>query len=78
MSALSTESCSLVDELIEIQKTHAEANEKSIGWVRNLKCLSVIRGSSNTLRETRVKVKDMNAVRDYIAVSYSCTPAPNL
>ena len=83
MSALSTELCcrpnelvnkSLVDRLIEIQKSYAETNKKSIRWVDNLKCLSVVPGCSSTLYENRVQEKDMNAVRNYVAVSYSCTP----
>lgn len=81
MSNLSTDLCcqrdelvgrSLVDVLIEIDDRYGETNEKSMDWVENLKCLSVVRGSSTTLRETRVEVQDMNAVRNYIAVSYSC------
>jgi hypothetical protein len=83
MSALSTELCcrpdelgsrSLVDNLIEIQKTYAETNKKSIRWVNNLKCLSVAHGRSNTLREKVIEPRDMNVVRNYIAVSYSCKP----
>jgi hypothetical protein len=83
MSALSTEPCcrqdellgnSLVDKFIEIQENYAETNEKSIQWVDNLKCLSVPDGRSNMLFKKRVGEQDMNPVRDYIAVSYSCRP----
>jgi hypothetical protein len=83
MSALSKEPCcrqdelvgkSLVDKLIDIQKNHAETNEKSIQWVDDLKCLSVPDGRSNILEEKRVEEKDMKMMRDYIAVSYSCKP----
>ena len=83
MSDLSTKPCcrphelgskSLVDKLIEIQEHYAETNKKSIRWVNNLKCLERVSGSNNILCETRVEEKDMNLIRNYIAVSYSCEP----
>lgn len=83
MSDLSTKPCfrphelgskSLVDQMIEITRDYAETNKKSIPWVNNLKCLSAIPERNNALCETRVEEKDMNLLRNYIAVSYSCKP----
>ena len=83
MSDLSTKPCfrphelgskSLVYQMMEITRDYAETNKKSIPWVNNLKCLSAIPERNNTLCETRVEEKDMNLLRNYIAVSYSCKP----
>lgn len=64
-----------IDQILDIA-SHQSPNEKSKLWSRDMVCVDVPNEGSNMLRVR--KRSEYQRERDYIAVSYSCTPTPGL
>lgn len=61
---------SLVKELLKI-KDDFRSNDKSLDWLRDLRCLSVPREGHNSIRLVRMPGTWTDTSRDYVALSYS-------
>jgi hypothetical protein len=66
---------SLVDNILEIRKHYGAFDRRSGEWFDQLKCLSVRPGTEGKVLELAVREPSSSRARDFVAVSYSFTPA---